>query len=718
MDSLDSAPNIKNQDIEDFGSAFNHYRTGQFDKAQSILRKIIESHPDNFESWHLLGIISYMEKDYDSSVKNLKKAIELNPNNADAYYNLGNTLVEKGQMDDALACFQQAILNNPALVEAYINIGNILREKGQINEAQKYYETAIKHNPFMAEAYNNLGSVAMEKENLHEAIFYYQKAVQLNPSYIEALNNLGNSLVKENQIDEAIAVYKRVLQLNPACIDSLINIGNAFHLQGNNRQAMEMFDKALFYRAGYFPAQWSRCMAQLLTIYPDESTIIHSRRVYEEELRKLHGISFETAQEIDEAARTVGSRQPFLLPYQGQNDRKLQQIYGELVCRTMSLKYPQWSKSLQMPELLAGQPIRIGIVSGFFQHHSNWKIPIKGWIENLDKQRFSIYCYYTGRKKDDVTKSAKTICTRFVEDIYSFGELCSTIRNDNLHILIYPEIGMDSMTVRLASLKLAPVQCTSWGHPNTSGLPTIDYFLSSDLMELPDSDDHYTERLIRLPNLSIHYTPLEAPPVSLDRKVFGLRPDSVLYFCPQSLVKYLPQYDQVFPRIAEKIRDCQFLFITDKNISQNLIERFRSRIYSAFRSFNLKPENHIVFLPFLKRGEYHAMNNLADVYLDSIGWSGCNTTFEAIACNLPVVTLPGFFMRGRHSSAILRMMGITETIASTLDEYIDIAVRLGGNNNWRREIQDNISKNKHLLYRDTTCIRALEDFLEQLVINE
>jgi protein O-GlcNAc transferase len=232
-------------------------------------------------------------------------------------------------------------------------------------------------------------------------------------------------------------------------------------------------------------------------------------------------------------------------------------------------------------------------------------------------------------------------------------------------------------------------------------------------MEPPDADSHYTEKLIRLPNLSVYYTPLDFPPTDINRKTLGLRPHSVLYFCSQSLFKYLPLYDELYARIALQVDDCQFLVIAD--VSDYVTEQFRLRMNSSFRSFGLKADDYIVFMPRLNPIEYHAVNLISDIYLDSIGWSGCNSTFEAIACNLPIVTFPGELMRGRHSAAILNMMGMKETIAQSLDEYIEIAVRIGKDTELRNRLSDKIAENKNLIYRDITCVTALEDFLEKVV---
>ncbi len=235
-------------------------------------------------------------------------------------------------------------------------------------------------------------------------------------------------------------------------------------------------------------------------------------------------------------------------------------------------------------------------------------------------------------------------------------------------------------------------------------------------MEPADADDHYTEKLIRLPNLSIYYPALDFHPADINRETFNLRQKSILYLCCQSLYKYLPQYDEIYARIAQQIDDCQFLFIAD--VSDYITEQFRLRIDRSFKHFALNADDYIMFLPRLDSVRYHTVNLISDIYLDSIGWSGCNSTFEAIACNLPIVTLPGEFMRGRHSAAILAMMELTETIADSLDNYIQIAVRLGNDSEWRKLISEKILDTKHRIYRDMKCVTALEEFFERVVKKE
>ena len=115
----------------------------------------------------------------------------------------------------------------------------------------------------------------------------------------------------------------------------------------------------------------------------------------------------------------------------------------------------------------------------------------------------------------------------------------------------------------------------------------------------------------------------------------------------------------------------------------------------------------------MEMSRFAAASAQCDLMLDSIGWSGGNTTLEALAQDLPVVTFQGELMRGRVSAGILRMMGMPETIAETLDDYVALAVRMGRDLSFRADIKKRIASDKHRLYRDRACIAALEDFLDR-----
>jgi predicted O-linked N-acetylglucosamine transferase (SPINDLY family) len=186
------------------------------------------------------------------------------------------------------------------------------------------------------------------------------------------------------------------------------------------------------------------------------------------------------------------------------------------------------------------------------------------------------------------------------------------------------------------------------------------------------------------------------------------------FWCAQSLFKYLPQHDEVFPRIAHEARDCQFVFIRHTRAAA-VTALFEARLENAFRAAGLKASDHCLFLDPMDVSRFAAASAQCDAMLDSIEWSGGNTTLEALAQDLPVVTFQGALMRGRVSAGMLRMMGMPETIAETIDGYVALAVRMARDPGFRAGLKARVASDKHCLYRDRTSIAALEDFIDRVV---
>ena len=170
-----------------------------------------------------------------------------------------------------------------------------------------------------------------------------------------------------------------------------------------------------------------------------------------------------------------------------------------------------------VPPRPARRKLRIGFMSRHFHAHTVYYL-FEGWMAELDRSAFEVHAFNIG-PHDGVTDQLAGKVDAFHGKPLPDADLLQLVRDQVLDVLVFPDIGMDPRTFLPAALRLAPVQCASWGHPVTSGLPTIDYFLSSDLMEPEDGESHYSEKLVRLPNLSICFrfpeaakAPLPSPP--------------------------------------------------------------------------------------------------------------------------------------------------------------------------------------------------------------
>lgn len=611
--------------------------------------------------------------------------------------------LEAGDLDEAKReCLALVAARRPAPQAVHLLARTLLR-RGELDEASRVLADALGRDANDAVAHNLAGMVHRERGDAGSAEGHLRRAVALQPGLADAHINLGAVLNEQGRAKEAEASLRRAVAADPGNAIGWCNLGLVLAEQGSPEEADRCFQAALKAEPDYFYARLTLVMNKLREVYDDAAQLARSRDEYRHALAELR----EWAPKARDAADSVGWVTPFFLAYHGENDRDLQQAYGELICDLMRRRYPQLSTP---PRGNAGARLRIGFASGFFYDHSVWKNPIRGWLENLDRSRFELLGYYTGHRQDAETGAARRACTEFVEGL-AFDTLAEKIRGDRLDVLIFPEIGMDPMTVKLAALRLAPIQCTSWGHPTTSGLPTIDCFLSSDLMEPADADAHYTERLIRLPNLSVHYTPPAYPPRALERSQLGLRAGSVAFYCAQSLFKYLPQHDPIFPRIAKQVPDCQFVFIAAHR-STTLTERFRQRLARAFATEGLDASRHVVMLPRMDGATFQAVARVCDVFLDNPSWSGCNSTLESMAAGLVPVTWPGITMRARHTAAILRRLDLDELIAHDAPSYVQLAVRLASDAQWRDEMRKRMRERLPSVFGDLECVRALEDFLQ------
>lgn len=656
------------------------------------------------------GLILNALARHQEALVSFDQALKQKSKFAEAHNNRGATLSALQRDEEALASFRKALALKPDYAEAHYNYGSSLRVLGRYEEALKSLDRALALRPNYVKAHNNRGAVMEGLSRLPEALACYDRALALAPDFAEARKNRSRVLIGLDRAEEAVENFTAALRLNPRDAETWYQRGKTLLDLSRNEEAANDLAQALALSPGHADARMAACFSELPVVYTDASEIPRRRAAYEQKLRALSN-DVDAGLLKGDLLKAIGTRHPFLLAYQGEDDRALQQVYGEMVGRIVASRY---QPAAPPPPPAPGEPIRVGIVSSFFYRHSNWKIPIKGWVSQIDRRRFRLTGYHLGIIHDEQTDAAAELFDRFVHRTLDTDGWRREILADSPHVLIYPGLLMDTSSLQLAAQRLAPVQCNSWGHPETSGLSTLDYFLSSDLMEPPEADACYTEKLVRLPNLSIYYEPVESEPVSITREELGLRSGATVFWSAQSLFKYLPQHDDVFVRIAQATGDCQFVFLRHFGVPR-VTAIIRERLNRAFATAGLRADDYCVFLDRLSQSKFVAAAGLCDVFLDSIGWSGCNSALESLPHDLPIVTMRGAFMRGRHSAAILEMMGVRDTIAETTDDYVSIAARLANDPAERNALRGRIADNKHKVYRDRTTVTALEEFLERAV---
>jgi protein O-GlcNAc transferase len=492
--------------------------------------------------------------------------------------------------------------------------------------------------------------------------------------------------------------------LNPALAPAHYALGHVLREQDRIGEALECFRRALALNPGYVEARWSIAMAQLPAVYAADVDPAACRARFAAELDALE--RWFAAERPPHGHLAVGSEQPFALAYQEQNNRELLGRYGAL-CATLMAEWQSRDAPAPPPRAGRGERLRIGFVSSHFRTHSVWNSHLKGWLRHLDRERFSLCAFDLGRGEDAQTAIARSAVAHYEAGPRELRAWVDAIRQAAPDVLIYPEVGMDPMSARLAALRLAPVQAASWGHPETTGLPTIDYYLSAEDFEPPEAQAYYTERLVRLSRLGCHF---ERPAHAAGRTPAGLADDGTpLLICPGVPFKYAPQHDWVLAEIAQRLGRCRLVFFThwNRTVSQRLAERLRA----AFAARGVDYERCVTFLPWQPAAGFQALLSRATLYLDTIGFSGFNTALYAVECGLPLVTREGSFMRGRLASGIVKRLGLAELVAPTDEAYVELAVRLVRDAGHRHSLAERMAERRASLYGDRSALRALEDWL-------
>jgi predicted O-linked N-acetylglucosamine transferase (SPINDLY family) len=394
----------------------------------------------------------------------------------------------------------------------------------------------------------------------------------------------------------------------------------------------------------------------------------------------------------------------FNIAYQQKNDVALNRRYADVLQRILRIE-----KAPLEPRSHRSSQIRFGIASALLRDHNACRWALE-WLAQLQREDYSFFVYAFNADLDEVSEKFAALgqFRRLVFNEKTMLQTIKVMKDDCLDVLMLPDVGMTPASRILSQFRIAPIQFSAWGHPVTTGSRNVDYYLSSDLMEPPDAQSHYSEKLIRLPNLALYIRPASYP---IDETLpFELPQDRVLYGCLQALFKYLPQFDFVFPRIAARLPQACFLFI-EGNPAWTTAP-FRERMRAAFAREGLDFEWFASFLPRMSPAQFGGLLKKIDIAIDTIGWTGGNTTIQTLDSNCPLVTLPTEFMRGRHSYAMLKMIGIDELIANTADEFVEMLVRLGADPVFRDLVAQKIAQSKHRLYEDRDFIAALDRFLK------
>jgi predicted O-linked N-acetylglucosamine transferase (SPINDLY family) len=645
-------------------AADGHRRAGRLAEAKAGYEEVLRHAPDSPAVLNNLGTLLLLQGDPAGARPLLEKAVRLQPDYALAHNNLGTVWLTLGEFTLARACFAQALAHQPRFAQAQYNLGTVLHREGRLDEAEAALRRALELDPAYAPA-------------------HYQRGVVLKDLF---------------RLDEAQDALQRALALERGFVDAWSVLAHVHALQGKMARARSAIDRA----RALEPAGALQVRAALLlpVIYESVEEVERERTRLEESLTRLSNED----PTIVNPAESVGAT-AFYLAYQGRNDRALLERLAAVYRRAapeLSFVAPH-CRTAGLP-LAAGRPIRVGFLSAFFYRHTIGKLNL-GLIRNLSRAQFAVTLLRFPAPYDDLARALEVSADQVVTLPRHLEAARRQLAALELDVLYYADIGMDPLTYFLAFARLAPVQCVAWGHPVTSGIATIDYFLSSALLEPDDAAAHYTEELVPFPQINTYYYEPTIRGRVKPRGALGLVPSGNLYVCAQSLFKIHPGFDAVLGAILRGDPGGRVVLIEGPcaHWKELLLDRLRRTIPAEAAQ--------IVFLPRMSQDDFLHLQARATVLLDTLHFGGGSTSFEALALGTPIVTGAGRALRDRITAACYRQMGITECIAESEEEYVRIALRLGTDAEFREEMRGLIRERKHRLYEDAQAVRQLEEFL-------
>ncbi len=673
-------------------------RDERLPEAKSLLEQLVHSQRRNFDAWHLLGRVNQGLGLHEEAARCHEKAIALDPKNPEAHYYLGNIRAQRGDCQAAIACYRKVLLLKPEFVEAACNLGLILQELGRTHEAIACYKGFLQQGPASATLCFNLAHALAETQSTDEAITWYRRVIGLDPSHANAHLNLGLALYENGKVDEAVAQYEKALAAQPDSIAAYRALGEALAAQGKPEAAMAAFQRAL----SLAPDDGVRVrLGTTLPIIPASLDDLRAwRGRFEEELSLLEKEPLRL--------EPVGSTN-FYLSYHGLNNRELHTRVANLYRRACpSLLWTAPHCENPKPR---SPKIRVGFISRHMYNHSIGKTT-SGLVAQLSREQFEVYALFAPPFRDDETANfIREKSDRALALPLNVDAARNAIAELELDILFYQDIGMEPFTYFLAFSRLAPVQCLSFGHPDTSGIASLDWFISNDLFETTHASQHYSERLFLLQNLgtlAFCYRPRLPKPLKR-RQDFGLPDDANLYVCPQALFKFHPEFDAILAGILRADAKGKLVLICSK------VSHWAELLQARFRRAIPDVAERIVFVPPQDGSSFLNLLAVVDVMLDTLHFNGMNSSLEGFAVGTPIVTLPTEFQRGRHTAGMYRKMGFTECVAADADDYVRIAVRLGTEADYRRHVRDEIVLRNEVLFEDPRVVQEFERCFREML---
>lgn len=426
-------------------------------------------------------------------------------------------------------------------------------------------------------------------------------------------------------------------------------------------------DEAIRRAPDLLPARWLKFQLPLHPAPENEQEAQAYVGRWSEGLGWFESLDLDQPGMADRLATCIASHTAFYRHYLGDDCRVEQERYGRLCSAVMARLVPPAPLTSQAPRPRR----RVLFCTSFLYQHTVARLFLP-LIEQLDPGLFDVHLFQLGRESDAVTDRAARAATlhRGPRPPQHWVQLARALACD---AVVYLDVGMDPTTQVLAATRLAPRQAMLWGHPVTSGLPTLDALLSADAIEPADAQGHYSELLVRLPGLGhgLAGSPGAKVPQAPERRG---QDGPIRLFCAQSIYKLQPRFDRLLARILATLPEAELHLVPHS--AAPVRAWLGTRLANSCRLAGVDSTDRIHMHGYQSLEGFLALASSCDINLDTPSWSGGMSSIDLLGLGLPTVTLEGSLMRSRQTAALLRRCGQPELICRDDDAYVQQVLAL------------------------------------------
>lgn len=362
-----------------------------------------------------------------------------------------------------------------------------------------------------------------------------------------------------------------------------------------------------------------------------------------------------------------------------------------------------------------GKPkIKIGFLSMNLRSHSVGYI-FTDIIENLDPNVYEVYIYMLASnflRDDDVFWKRITACAKKTE-ILTLGvfddlkTLAKTISNDYMDILVFTDIGADRFTYFLSFFRMARLQMTWWGHPDSNGTD-MDYFVTSHLFG--DAKKFYKERLIRVPGMSVvGHNFAKNFVVDPNERLNLPWTNARIYLCVQNIMKLTPHFDPILKGILEN-DPCSVIVIVKTTIFNQSVGALCDRLLRLLDVY----KDRVILLNSMNQELFNQCIHQAHVLLDTFPFGGFMSSLNCFALNKCIIAKYGSTTKSTMTVGLYRQMGFMDLVTHSNEEYVEKAIEVAVNDVYRASCEQKIKDNMHKVFDDKSAVNEWDKVFKEL----